>query len=903
MNFTSGFWRLAWKEYRSQRSLWLAVLILTALVELIISLVVTLTNSDPIPSSGHLVVAFAAVVVYLLGCGATLFALEHESGTFDFQRLLPVSTWHVYGAKLGVGFLSGLGLMAALLVFEHAFYVGWHAVLAPIDWGAALVNFSEVFLWAVLFSLVMRHPLRAAVASMVAMSVNLCVVLPLAHTLSPTWDGDLLRFHRNFLGIRLGIICVLLAVDTWLAWRWFHGKTGFSFRRWRPSWSGRSSDYWIVPVGSLPAYTRGWPIGWWRLIGITWRQGRWILVLMCGLFLWAFVWQLPRGFHSGELTGVIVIPLILSAIVFGLCSFTFDQWSDQFRFYAERGVSPRWLWLSRHAVWFPPVLVQSVAVQWMASSQSTWSPADDFMFRWGCIFGGLTAYALSQLCAMFVRSTLVAFVVSIFAVFVGWCWMVIMVSLGIPAWFSLLPVPLLALYTTWHFAANWIEERKGLRHWLRVAAIVGVPSLIVLASCALYRAYEIPLVDPGFSVTEYTRPLTAAERGTLQIYEEADREIVRRYQAGPLGQEWLDRVRPVFTRLEEAHERTPAPLTLVKGSSSPRPNVSRSVENLGDYNPGAFLLLTRLQAESLTREEKLNEAWRCYEIGIELLNRWRLRADELSLRLASGEEKALLNGIIRWSAHPKQTTERIKVALARLEGLDAKESAAHRRTKVHYVLWKQFLDGEHIDPTWIGLMPQEEKTIQLLSRLMPWERTRFRRVLNLSALQILNPEAVPPQYRDQHRAESDGYAPLLRFGALWDLDIEIVIHRRATQLLIAIADYQRTERKLPQNLQVLVGSYFRQLPGSPPTDPPFRLFPQGVQVDIQMNNTGLPIDSSYVLPSGTPFLWFPRRFGPEIVQLPDGTYQVQSAAITMPLAETLAEGIIWKIPSAEAETL
>lgn len=898
MNFTSGFWRLAWKEYRSQRSLWLSVLVLTAIVEVIISLVLSLTNNRPIPSSGHLVVAFVAVAVYLLGCGATLFALEHEGGTFEFQRLLPVSTWHVYWAKIGVGFLSGLGLLAALVLFEHAFFVGWQPVLAPIDWGAAVINFGEVFLWAVLFSLVLRHPLRAAVGGMMAMSVTLCLFLPLAGSFLP--EDDLLRFHRNFLGVRIGIISLLLAVDTWLAWRWFHGKIGFTFLRRLQSRIGRSSDYWIVPVGSLPAYKKGWPIGWWRLIGITWRQGRWIMVPLCGLFVWAFVAQLSRAFQSTEQTALIVIPMTLSAVVFGLCAFTLDQWSHQFRFYAERGVSPRWLWLSRHAVWFPPVLVQAIAVQWLASSQHSWYPEEDFMLRWGWLFLGLMAYSLSQVCAMFVHSTLVAFVVTDFVVVLGWCWMVLVGALGIPVWFALLPIPLLALYTTWHFAADWIEERTGRRHWIRVAAVVGIPLLIVLGSCALYRAYEIPLVDPGFSVTEYTRPLTATERDTLQIYEQAQREIVRQYQSGPADKDWLNRARPVWALLEQAHERTPVPLTLLSRSADS--SVARAPDYLGEYNPVAFTLLARRQAESLTNEEKLSEAWRCYEIGIELLSRWRLRADELLLRSANIDERELLKSIVRWSAHPKQTTDKIAVALAKLEGLEAKESVALRGMKVHYVLWNQYLDGEHVDPASIGLLPQEAATIQTLSRLMPWERVRFRRALNLTARRAQDPTSVDERYRDPRNLALQMYSNIMRLEYMFHLDLEIGIDRQATQLLLAISDYQRTKGKLPENLQVLVGLYFRQLPGTPPTSQPFQLFPHGVQVDIQMIRVGLSVDSSYVLPHGTPFLWNPGGIFVEIVEDPDGTYHVRSAVKDVPLAETLASGIIWPIATSSDAT-
>src|SRR5688572_21911630 len=99
-----SFWRLTWKEYRTQRSLWLSVLILTALIQICIAVVATLSDPAPITGAGYAAIAFISVAVYMLGCGATLFALEHETGSYDFQRLLPVSVWQMYGAKLGVSF-------------------------------------------------------------------------------------------------------------------------------------------------------------------------------------------------------------------------------------------------------------------------------------------------------------------------------------------------------------------------------------------------------------------------------------------------------------------------------------------------------------------------------------------------------------------------------------------------------------------------------------------------------------------------------------------------------------------------------------------------------------------------------------------------------------------------------
>ena len=67
-----------------------------------------LTHDNPDPD------ALAATAVYMLGCGATLFATERELETFDFQRSLPVDAWRVFTAKTGWALASGCALAAVL---------------------------------------------------------------------------------------------------------------------------------------------------------------------------------------------------------------------------------------------------------------------------------------------------------------------------------------------------------------------------------------------------------------------------------------------------------------------------------------------------------------------------------------------------------------------------------------------------------------------------------------------------------------------------------------------------------------------------------------------------------------------------------------------------------------------
>ncbi len=100
-------------------------------------------------------------------------------------------------------------------------------------------------------------------------------------------------------------------------------------------------------------------------------------------------------------------------------------------------------------------------------------------------------------------------------------WITLMAVGDVPLVWSVWPLPVVLLFATWWCAPDWIEERRGRRWLLRLGVSLGVPALLLLVAVPLRRAYQIPAVDPGFSVAEFTRPLTAAEQQTLDLYNQA----------------------------------------------------------------------------------------------------------------------------------------------------------------------------------------------------------------------------------------------------------------------------------------------------------------------------------------------------------------------------------------------
>jgi hypothetical protein len=317
---------------------------------------------------------------------------------------------------------------------------------------------------------------------------------------------------------------------------------------------------------------------------------------------------------------------------------------------------------------------------------------------------------------------------------------------------------------------------------------------------------------------------------------------------------------------------------------------------LGDYNAVGFLILLRSQAEALTRQDNLSEAWRYYEIEFELLRRIRLRAAHLALQIADSEEHALLESIVRWSAHPQQTKDRIAVALAKLEGIENQEPSNQHLAKIGHVLWMKFLKGEDLEPRHLG-MPPAARALHWWFTLLPWERTRSLRLLTIDTRGILHPETVQEYYRDWKVMRRWQDTTLLGGGyATHRLD-RMPTSRRAARILVALIDWRREHGSLPGSLQEIASASWSR--GSLNVDPgqPFFYAPRGLPED--MVNERAVGQVEILLPKDNPFLWNPGQSGITMTELPDGRITARdNTNQEISLAKAIEQGQLWKIPSS-----
>ena len=224
----SIFWRLVWKEYRLQRALWLAMMLLTVLLLLIVHATLPISGNYSKETTLYLI-ALALPGLYAAGCGAILFAGEHEAGTYEFQRTLPVHALSVFVGKIVLA-LTSVAVMLGLAMELAAFLCNPQAgIPLPQSWCVrAWWTFGffglEMFLWTTFFSLLLKRVLVAAVLGLATASISVHFVAE-----AITWQIAMETYCDAMPG-RAAIAALVALVDVALAAGWFIERSSGSSR-------------------------------------------------------------------------------------------------------------------------------------------------------------------------------------------------------------------------------------------------------------------------------------------------------------------------------------------------------------------------------------------------------------------------------------------------------------------------------------------------------------------------------------------------------------------------------------------------------------------------------------------------------------------------------------------------
>lgn len=893
MTTRSIFWRVFWKEYRLQRPLWIAMAVLTALLLGIEFVIVD--PPEKIPWMFWLALALPAI--YPLGCGATLFAGEHEAGTYEFQRSLPTEARQVFLAKMLFALVSAV-ILFGLMWLLAAFLSDW-IIPGPAQWKLpAMMGASGLlaFLWAAFFSLLLKHVLTAAVLGGTATFVSILIVARLV-----IYPADSPDMPYLSLFIRLVVVAAIVALlNLWLGTRWFQGRRHDRLRSLLPIPSSDASTCSTVSDDRNHLPKARTIIR--RLLWQHWKQNAWILPFVIAVpfspFLLYLV-QIPSIFADHEHVHILFFKIILSLVpcLLGVYTFHADQNGNSFRFLADRGISPKYIWLSRQMLVLLFVLLVQFAAEllsdlsrigvYSAAGVSGWSFFVMSCMIWLFLFTKpvIIAVCVGQLFSMFFRSAILAVVFSLLlaSVLSGWCWLMILWQIN-PLW-SQLTIPLVLLLATWLRTPYWLLERNDWRAWLPSGLALAVPTAVILTCVAFHRAYEIPLVDPGFSSKEFNRPMTSEERKTLDLYQQAIRKMAsRKVEKGSKVEDaWKNTITLTDKDIAwvNANEETIG-LAIKASRGKLLPAESNSFEQKGMLNLGRLLVD---RAAMLEKQKKLDEAFDCYCTAIRISLHLR---DLDSACEATRIEMYVYAHLTAWSMQPDQTSERIVTAVRQLKQLTSNVSTING-IKLAYFRMQRAIEG---DPNAMDAkyFPKPEFTTLWLR--LPWERERALRLLNeqtrtqlASASRMekavrkgersfsLSPPYDPSNHpwRGYFSYPSHSWLGVVIYGVpnpydfgqrIDNLNMDYAIQetsRRAIQLILALEAWKLQHGSLPESLDELVGSCLDQLPVDPCSGEPFRYFRKGVPWFLASAKFGWPYmtakTGSKDLAPRAPFFW------------------------------------------------
>ena len=206
-------------------------------------------------------------------------------------------------------------------------------------------------------------------------------------------------------------------------------------------------------------------------------------------------------------------------------------------YFAERGVAPRLVWLSRQCLgmgalagWFALMSTVFAAdcLTYALRSNASFAVggaerhyADLSFIYWNCLGLSILGYGTSQACSLIARSGVIGLFFGIICSWLVGVWAVTMNGLHVPPWFSVAPLPLIFLWASWLRAPDWIDYRTTWRARGKLIASLTIPLLAVGMSVACYRVLEIPKVAVDLPLEEYRKPPTKAALETARMYEAA----------------------------------------------------------------------------------------------------------------------------------------------------------------------------------------------------------------------------------------------------------------------------------------------------------------------------------------------------------------------------------------------
>jgi ABC-type transport system involved in multi-copper enzyme maturation permease subunit len=473
---------LAWKEYREQRGLWIAIAVMGAILSVAVSSFarggISQVANDSFVASFVIGLFITLMVAQGIVCGVQLLAGEKETGTLAFLDALSVLRFPVWWTKVLVGLGFVLAQALVLFVIAHALNVGIRGHFVGF-----IVAGVFAYCWGLLGG-ALCDKVFAAIAAAIGLGIASYIAIP-------------------FVPI-VGLIVFMVAPPIFVV---------LSARKFGTPDLQRGLYRGLL---ALRRPQEG-PVGWMTLVWLAEKQGRWIF--WPGLlvsFLAGFVSFLPPDLLW--LSATCIIGLVCGGAVFGP-----EQAGEQDRFLGAQRLPPGQVWLVKTLFWLLGAVGMTclfgLAMFWRLGNSDPHSE-DPFLFRtfWrGNVALFLTlwvvhGFCVGQFCSLLSRkAVVVGFVGIAFCAFIICLWLPSLVFGGVQYW-QIMGVPLFLLIAARMSMWLWYSGRSYTRRHFVGLVCLSLVCAFWLGGSFSYRVAEIPDVGEPFNLQTFEAKVEKAKQ-------------------------------------------------------------------------------------------------------------------------------------------------------------------------------------------------------------------------------------------------------------------------------------------------------------------------------------------------------------------------------------------------------
>lgn len=566
-----SFWTqaLLWKEIKQSVPLIIMVLaggiLLTLLVLLFESFGGKLTASNW--DRGNWMMFVALPIFFATGVGVLLVGNEKEQRTLHWLQTLPISSraiaWNKIVAMIYT--LIFVWLCAILIwVFAALCHGVWPSLrFTPQADGSSsdlglLWNYVLVSAFLAFGGLAFAWRFQSSLVALVMLVPSALLIWVVSYYVSdligPSYSRNIME--TGTYRVLLLLSTVFFAIDGWrMSQRQLNAQSattggriaGGIFGSWSASpWAARTADAESIRERGVARLQRPTlsPVA-----GMMWQtllQNRWWWTA-CFVFAAVCVGLsagMPRrltGDYSWSVSRFeeqVAPPLLYAAMVavcwLGVVSYQGDNIRERARFYADRGVSPMWLWVTRH--WIPLLLIVALTLlrymarlggNFPAEIQTSGALALDASLF---LLAALGVYSVGQWTSHWLNSPVIAIVVGTVCanMMIFYC-MFASIPMEAPWW--MLPIPFVFLFAaTALLMQDWMERRFDWKFKAKHAAFAIVGMLIPLLP-GLQKLATLPNISRStyVEITELAKSSAPQRQNFVsrfqQLYQASDTSL------------------------------------------------------------------------------------------------------------------------------------------------------------------------------------------------------------------------------------------------------------------------------------------------------------------------------------------------------------------------------------------